>query len=138
MTFNFFNISKNLHSLFKGIAGSENEIKLLLCFPVWEEGNPRKKYNKVEMTTKGLITELSQERIKYFNYSVMEGRKLLSLRVLDKTNILQKCNVDNFSGLQTNSSWFMWKNEQFNIVGWQDYLNNNQVRFYGVYGGEKE
>lgn len=136
--FNFFNLSKDLHSVFKGIAGSLiKPITLVLVFSTREAGKVDAIEKETKIKTYGLITALSQEKIKYLSNGTMEGRRMVSLRLEAKKNILQKCNVKGFDKMLNNKSYFIWNDERYNIIGFNDYINNNQIRFYGAYAGEE-
>lgn len=139
MGFNFFKISKGLVRSFDGIAGSQSnkqKVKLSLTIKTFEENNPRPIETTTEITTYGLVTDLTQQSLKYLNFSIEEGRRTLSLRILNKTDILTKINQENLNNLKNNSSWFEWLGERYTIIGWKDYINHNAIRFYGVYGGQ--
>lgn len=136
MAFNFFKLSERLFDDFKGIKGSTTpEVSFVMKNTEYEEGELRPKTKIVNISRLCLLTDLSnRQKLLYQDY-IMKGRKLISIRYIDKHSLFEKNNT--LLNI-TNDCYVMVDNEKYSIIDFISYKNNNMCRFICAYGGEND
>lgn len=135
MPFDFFNISKRLYSDLTGLKGTTEgqEVKFVMKNVSYEDGELRPKTITKEISRNCIVTDLSnREKLLYQDY-MMKGRRLISVRYVDKDTIFNK-NIDLLK--ITNDCYIIVDNETYSIVDFISYKNMNMCRFICAYGGE--